>query len=403
MSQSTTNINISPRQRVKTALNHIQPDRVPVDFFATPEIWQKLIDQLQPEPCDVSIAEFADPYWEAILRHFQVDCRLLSYDQFCNPPTHVLHKGAVIDWWNSLSRSTPNRMWRQKLPDGISYDIWGHPIRIVKNPTGAYEEFVSWPLQAATSVEDLKSYSWPEPDWWDFSPIPRILTEMDSYQEHHIRFRVGSVFEIAWQLRGMADFLRDLALNPAIPLYIMDRLTDVYVENTRRVLELAGDRIDMIYFYDDVATQNSLMISRAMWAKFIKPRHLRIIEVAKSFGKTVMYHCDGAISPLIPDLIDMGVDLLSPIQTTAASMQPESLKSMFGDRLSFHGGIDIIEILPKKKPAEVVQEVKECIRILGKNGGYILASAHHIQSDTPLENIFAMYDLDLRYPDENLT
>lgn len=398
MNQENTASSTAPRQRVLTALSHIQPDRVPVDFLATPEIWRRLVEHLQPDPSGVGNSEFSDPLWEAVLRHLQVDCRSLSYDQFCNPPMHVLRKGAVVDWWNSCSRSTPNRMWRQVLPDGDSYDIWGHHIRVAENLTGAYEEFASWPLEKATSIEDLKSYPWPEPDWWDFRPIPGILAEMDRYQEHHIRFRVGSVFEVGWQLRGMQAFLMDLATDPAIPLYIMDRLTDVHVENMRRVLQLAGERVDMIYFYDDVATQKSLMLSRPMWEKHIRPRHLRIIETAKSFGKPVMYHCDGAIFPLIRELIDMGVDLLNPVQTTAAGMEPERLKAQFGDRLSFHGGIDIIETLPKKTPAEVAQEVKDRISVLGRNGGYIMASSHHIQSDTPLENIFTMYDLALRYP-----
>lgn len=396
MSQNNTTSSVTPRQRVLTALNYVQPDRVPVDFLATPEIWHRLADHLRADPSGVGGSEFSDPLWEAILRYFQVDCRVISYDQFCNPPAHVLHKGAVSDWWNSHSRSTPNRMWRQVLPDGDSYDIWGHHIRVAENQTGAYEEFAGWPLEAATSVEDLKNYPWPDPDWWDFRPIPGILAEMDSYQEHHIRFRIGSVFEIGWQLRGMQAFLMDLAVDPAIPLYVMDRLTDVHVENLRRVLKLAGERIDMVYFYDDVATQKSLMLSRAMWEKYIRPRHLRIIEAAKSFGTPVMYHCDGAISPLIPELIDMGVDLLNPVQANVAGMEPESLKATFGNRLSFHGGIDIVETLPNKTPAEVAHEVRDRISVLGRGGGYIMASSHHIQSDTPLENIFAMYDLSLR-------
>ncbi len=387
---------ISPRERVKTALRHEEPDRVPVDFLATPEIWRRLVERLQPDADAVGESEYFDPVWEAILRHFEVDCRVISYDQFCQPPESILRPGAEVDWWDALSRSTPNRMWRQRTPEGDFYDIWGHHIRIVENPSGAYEEFASWPLKDAASVEDLKSHPWPEPDWWDFSPIPGIIEQLDQHEAYHIRFRIGSVFEIAWQLRGMQEFLMDLALDPAIPLYIMDRLTEVYVENTRRVLDLAGDRLDMVYFYDDVATQVGLMISRDMWQKYIRPRHARLIEVAKEYGKPVMYHCDGAIYPLIPELIDLGVDVLNPIQADARDMDPRRLKEEFGDRLSFHGGIDIIETLPRGTTEDVANEVRERVQVLGEGGGYILASSHHIQADTPLENVFAMYDPALR-------
>lgn len=387
---------ITSRARVLTALSHVQPDRTPVDFLAAPEIWQRLIDRLEvadPPPTD---ADFFDPRWEAVQRHFDVDCRLLSYDQFFNPPDSVIRPGAKVDWWGALSRSTPNRMWRQETPDETSYDLWGHVIRIVPNPTGAYEEYAVYPLSDAMSVEDLHSYAWPEPDWWDFSPLPEVVRKMDETGPYFMRFRIGSVFEVAWQLRGLQETLMDLVLQPEIPKYIMERLTDVYVENTRRALELVGDRLDMVYFYDDVATQNGLMISEKMWREFIRPCHVRLIEVARSHNIPVMYHCDGAIYPLVNELIEMGVNLLNPIQADAAGMEPKKLKDEYGDRLSFHGGIDIIKTLPRGSADDVRAEVRERCRVLGRDGGYIMASSHHIQSDTPLDNVFAMYEVENR-------
>jgi uroporphyrinogen decarboxylase len=349
---------VTPRQRVLTALRHRQPDRLPVDFLATPEIWRRLQDQLGVRSQPLRDEDFFDPAWESILQRFAVDCRVISYDQFCRPPQQALLPGARIDWWNALSRSTPNRMWRQELPDGTARDIWGHVIRIVNNPSGAYEEYATWPLAAAGSVDDLKQHPWPDPDWWDFTPLRGLLAQYDAQEEYHLRFRIGSVFEIAWQLRGMQEFL-----------------------------------MDMVYFYDDVATQQNLMISARMWRRVIKPLHQRIIDVAKAYGKPVMYHCDGALYPLIPELIEMGVDLLNPVQADAAGMDPQRLKDEFGDRLSFHGGIDIIKTLPRGSVDDVKAEVAERMRVLGRNGGYILASSHHIQSDTPLANVSAMYDL----------
>jgi uroporphyrinogen decarboxylase len=267
---------------------------------------------------------------------------------------------------------------------------------VVENPYGAYEEQASFPLSNAQSRTDVSKHPWPEPDWWDFAALTGIVNDLNAMGEYHIRYRIGSVFEIAWQLFGMEKFMADLVLNPDIPLHIMNRLTEVYVEKTRKVLDIAGDQIDMVYFYDDVATQTSLMISKPMWEKFVKPFHAQIVEVAKSFGKLVMYHCDGAIYPLIPDLIDMGIDMLNPIQADAKGMEPAKLKKEFGDRLSFHGGIDIIDTLPNSTPTGVKDEVSTRIAQLGASGGYILAPSHHIQSNTPIANIRAMYDISLR-------
>ncbi len=387
---------ITPRDRVLTAFSHHQPDRCPVDFLATNEVWDKLLVHFQPDAAAVGQSDYFDPRREAVLRLLDVDCRVVSYDMFCKPPDDALEPGATIEWWDVLSRSTPCRMWRQKLPDGTMREVFGRQMRIVRNPTGAYEENCGYPLAHATTVDELKSYRFPDPDWWDYTPLPAVIDHLNREQPYHIRFRIGSVFEVAWQLRGMSSFLTDMAMEPDIPKYIMERLTDIYVENTRRVLEIAGDKLDAVYFYDDVASQKSLLISRGMWGEFIRPCHERIIEVAKQYNKTVIYHSDGALRPLLPDLIAMGVDVLNPVQADAKGMEPVGLKADFGDQLVFHGGIDIIRTLPKGTVDEVRSEVSERIRVLGKDGGYLLCSSHHIQSDTPLENVLAMYDLALR-------
>ena len=387
---------ISPRDRVNTAIERKLPDRTPVDFLAVPEIWNGLIDCEKPQKFNHDSPPLFNPFWEQLLQELEVDCRVISYDQFCNPPDSILNPKAKIDWYSSPSRSTPNRMWRQITSDNQILDIWGRQFKISEQPYGTYEVLTSFPLNDSRSLADLKMYAWPEPDWWDFTSLPRLFKQLDIKQEYHLRYRIGSVFEVAWQLCGMEQFLRDLAIDPKIPTYIMERLTDVYVEKTRRFLSAAGDRVDMVYFYDDVATQNSLLISKQMWTDFIKPHHVRIINVAKSFDKKVMYHCDGALYPLLPDLIDIGIDILNPIQTDAKGMKPEILKKEFGNKLCFHGGIDIIETLPNGSPDDVRQEVKNCIKVLGYNGGYVMAGSHHIQADTPLDNVRAMYDPQIR-------
>jgi uroporphyrinogen decarboxylase len=382
----------TPRARGRAALAHREPDRVPADFLATPRVWDGLISRLAPDPTGCGPAGYVEPAREALLRRLEIDLRVLSYDMFCDPPERFVGDGEV-DWWSSSDRSTPNRMWRRRNPDGTMTDIWGTHRRTV----GGYEEFASWPLQGAESPADLDRFTWPEPDWWDFSPIAEIVRELDAHEEHHLRFRIGSVFELAWQLRGMQELLIDLAANPALARAIMSRIADVHVENTRRVLDLIGDRLDLVYFYDDVATQHSLLISPETWRTEVRPHHARLVELARSRGIPVMYHCDGAIYPLIPELIELGIDVLNPIQPDAGGMDAARLKSEFGDRLSFHGGIDIVHTLPGGTPDEVAAEVRRCVETLGENGGYVMCSSHHIQPDTPVENILAMYEPELRY------
>lgn len=383
-------------ERVNLALNHKQPDRTPVDFLATPEIWQKLAKYYGIDSIPDDDSRYFSPVRRQIMKKLQVDCAVISYDMFYAPPEEVIDNGSKIDWWNSLARSTPARMWRQINAKGIIKDLWGHQYRLVNTGNGAYEEFVGFPLGNAKSVEDVKKYSWPKPEYWDFSKLREVIYDIRTDNDYHIRFRVGSVFEYAWQLRGMEQFMIDMASEPEIPEAIMICITDILTSILEMALEEASDLIDMVYFYDDVGSQENLMVSKRMWQRMIRPYHDRLISVIKKYGKQVMYHTDGAVYPIIPELIDMGIDVLNPIQPTAKNLDPKSLKQEFGGRLSFHGGIDIVETLPKGSPEEVQKEVVERIQILSQNGGYVMCSSHHIQSDTPVENVLAMYEMRLR-------
>ena len=147
------------------------------------------------------------------------------------------------------------------MPDETLYDIWGEHRKVKDHALGHYETHANWALGQATSIDDLKNHPWPRPDWWDFSELPAMIDHLQQDGPFHVRFRLGSFFEEAWGLRGLEQFMLDIALEPAIPAYIMDRLLEVHLENLKTVLELAGDKLDMVYTYDDVATQNSLLSS----------------------------------------------------------------------------------------------------------------------------------------------
>ncbi|MFN8454283.1 MAG: uroporphyrinogen decarboxylase family protein [Anaerolineae bacterium] len=235
---------------------------------------------------------------------------------------------------------------------------------------------------------------------------------LDRLQEDgpfHVRFRLGSFFEQAWALRGLEQFMLDFALDPSIPEYIMDRILEVHLANLETVLKIAGDKLDMVYTYDDVATQNSLMISPDSWRTSVKPRHQKILDLVHRYGKTAMYHCDGAVAPLIPELIDIGVDVLNPIQPDSKGMEPAGLKEKYGAKMTFHGGVDIIKTLPRGTVEQVQKEVRARVQVLGAGGGYNYA-VPIIFSRTPrLKMCLPMYDPALRrlnnspYAQENLT
>ena len=347
---------MSPWERVECALSHKEPDRVPFDFWAVPEVWQALRTGL-----DV-------PDDETVQRLLGIDCRMVT--------TRYVGSKA------------------RELPDGTFIGPWGTHRRQVRNEFGSYDEYASHPLAAAETVADVLDWDWASPDDWDVSAVADQCRQLNRETRYHLRYEVGGIFEWSWALRGFERFLLDLVEQPEIAGAIMDRFTDIYIENTLRVIEAAGGALDMVYTYDDVGTQDRLLISPGMWRRYILPRHQRLNAAIRSaaYPVKIMYHSCGAVFPLIGAFIDeMGIDVLNPLQPRAAGMDAARIKNAFGDRLSFHGAIDIQKTLPHGTPADVEAEVLERCRILGRGGGYICTSAHYIQADTPLENILALY------------
>jgi len=344
--------NMLPRERVLAALSHKVTDRVPLDFWAVPETWAKLKEYFKTDDEEV------------VLQNLGIDIRQFQPD----------YTGEVLT-----------------LDDGSYFDPMGvHRIK-VKNRFSEYEEYASAPLGFAKTVEDLERYErWPDIEKFDFASLSNKIG--DAHEKYYIKLETGGLFELSWALRGYEQFMMDMVLNPEIPHAIMSRLTDFYCEYVKRALENAGDKIDMIYTYDDVASQNGLLMSKDMWKEFIQPYHKKLNRTIKSYGKTIMYHSCGAVYTLIEDLIDLPIDVLNPLQPLAAGMDMEEIKRNFGGRLCFHGAIDIQFLLPKGSRQEVAETVKKTIRILGAGGGYILSSAHYIQADTPVENIITMYE-----------
>jgi len=349
---------ITPRQRVEMALHHEEPDRVPFDFWAVPEVWAALRRYLDAD-------DDAD-----VLRLLGVDCRWVRTDYV--GPAPIVQE------------------------DGSYYDAFGTHRRSVSNEFCTYEEYAGHPLADVQTVAEVESWpGWPPTEHWDVGTLKDKIQALNRETQYWLCYEVGGIFEWSWGLRGFEQFLMDLVTQPEIACAIMDCYTDLYIANVTRVLEAAAScrrGIDMVYTYDDVGTQRGLLISKALWRELILPRHLRLNAAIRRFPVKIMYHSCGAIYPLIGALADeLGIDVLNPLQPQAAGMDAARIKREFGDRLSFYGAVDIQRTLPRGTPQEVRAEVQERCRVLGRGGGYICASAHYIQADTPLENIVAMY------------
>lgn len=342
-----------PRERVRAALAHRPTDRVPLDFWGVPETCAKLR------------AHFGTDSDEDVLRALSVDIRQFQ-PGYTGPPLKVLEDGSFF---------APMGTHRKK----------------VRNEFCEYEEYAGSPLGFVEDVKDFERYEWPNIDYFDFESLPEKIG--DAHETYYIKLETGGLFELAWALRGYEQFMTDMIDAPEIAHFIMNKLTDFYCEYVRRAMKHAGDQYDMVYTYDDIAAQNTLLMSPNMWREFLMPYHVRLNRVIREeCGKTVMYHSCGAVYDMIPLLMELPIDVLNPIQPAAKGMDFELIKKNFGDKLCFHGGMDIQYVLPRGTKAEVEQAVRRAVSTLGKGGGYILTSAHYIQADTPVGNIVAMYE-----------
>ena len=279
----------------------------------------------------------------------------------------------------------------EKNADGAYKNIFGVTKRDVSYGRGKYSEAVGFPLSRAETVSDVKNFHWPKACDHDFGAPFEILNKYPDYP-----FMVGyhSLGWVSWEMRGMETFLTDLYENPGIAGAIIEEVADYGYEYYRLLLGEAKSQgaknFSMIQLADDWATQESLLISVEMFRKHFKPHYGRIIEMARGAGVFVEFHCCGAQSKLIPEFIDLGVDIVNPLQTSAAGMDPAFLKREYGRDIAFSGGIDVQTVLPMGNPESVRDEVFRMLEIMGAGGGYVLAPSHSIQTDVPVQNVVAM-------------
>ena len=254
---------------------------------------------------------------------------------------------------------------------------------------GVYQEAVVHPLAGASSAADVERFEWPEARDWDVSGL---RAQCDEWRDYPILCGSYEPFYLYCRLRGMEQAVADLIEAPSVADAALERIYYIHEALIRRILDEVAGRIDFVYIAEDLGTQESLLLSPALFRRFLKPWMARMIALVHSYGVRVYHHDDGAIRPLIGDLIEMGIDLLNPIQWRCRGMEREGLARDFGASVVFHGGVDNQHTLPYGTPEDVRSEVAENIRIFGGCKGYVVAPCHNIQANTPTANILALYE-----------
>lgn len=284
---------------------------------------------------------------------------------------------------------------RKRDPHSPFIDSWGSGQMEI----GPDEWFPGvHPLSDAASIEDLESYpGWPDmKDPSRVAHVKAVAQKLAEQNEYAIMATPWLLFplERAFAMQGMDVFLLNLAINPEFAIALLEKTASLCKELMEPFLAEMGDQVDIIKVGDDLGTQESLLISPKMYRDILKPIHADYIDFIKQrTDAKVFFHTDGDVVPLIPDFIEMGIDILNPIQTSAGKMADlASLKKKFGKNILFCGGIDTHRVLPAGTQEEVRQEVKRVIEQLGENGGYMVASVHTIMNDVPPENVLAMVD-----------
>ena len=316
------------------------------------------------------------------------------YEHFGTSSKEALFEILNVDTWMMLPEGfdpEPIEGTKQKQ------SIWGFKTTVAEYSGGMYDEICYNPLAGKDDIGDIKKWTPPSDDQVGFSHFP---AEAQAHQDKAVIgvFTHGAYF-IATDLRGMEDLMMDFAMRKDYAHCLIEKISERILTYLEIMLESFGQGIDIVYMADDYCSQRGPLFSPADFSKFVMPYLKRAVEKVHKHNKKFLLHCCGAVRPLMPMIIEAGVDILEPIQIHAEGMEPEGLKRDFGQDMCFYGGVDLQEILCKATPQQVKDEVKRLIDVLGNNGGYILGPGHtYIQIDAPVENIVAMYETAASYP-----
>lgn len=346
---------LTPRQRVLAALRRHEPDRVPreLSFGAfTPALMQRFRE----------ITGYEDPaeYW-----NFEV--RAVNFRYPDPMPEHF--------------------EWLGELPPGATVDSWG--MGAVPGSLWHFTDYIH-PLASAETPATIASY--PLPDVYNPLCWQHLQAEVASLHSRELAAMgelACTIFEQSWYLRGLENLLSDFLLRPELAEVLLDRMTALRCFQAETYAR-AG--VDILRLGDDVSHQRGMMMSPAIWRRWLKPRLARVIAAARAIKPDILifYHCDGDCRAIVPELIEIGVDILNPVQPEC--MDPAEMKQQYGDRLSFWGTIGTQTTFPFGTPEEMKAVVRERIRTVGRGGGLLLAPTHILEPDVPWENIVAFFE-----------
>ena len=375
---------MNSRERLISALNHREPDRVPIDLGGTPTstISIKALENLknhlgfkgETRPLSsIFLTAYPD---DEIIKHFGVDVRLIT----ANPPgdfeLRTSPQGKVVDEWGVVY---------QKHEEAQTHFVVEHAA----------------PFRQVTQKEEIERYPWPNPA--DPSRYHGLKEVAKKYREAGFGVIVNTPLMVMTQtewMRGLEQFMMDTVLNPSLLEYMMDRILEIQMEMSRLLLREVGAYADVVLMGDDLSHQGGLTYSPDMYRKLFKPRHKKKVGFLKKHaGKAkILYHCCGGVEPLLRDLIELGIDAINPVQVSAKGMgDTKTLKSLYGRELTFWGGIDTQRVLPFGTPVEVKEEVRRRIEDLAPGGGLVLAAVHNLRPEVKPENICALFEAAAEY------
>jgi uroporphyrinogen decarboxylase len=374
---------MNSRERIIKTLNHKEPDKIPIELNGssnsslTIEAYKKLrkfLGLYEDKYIDVSwITMGTVRAKEDLLEIYGIDTRSI----FLQPS----QKTKIIF-----------------LPDGSFYDDFGARWK----PASYYYDVIERPLENINRIKDLEKVTWDDP--CDITRIDGLKKYTIELFEETDKCLVGDFhtlgpFEGGCYLRGFENFLMDLYQNEKFAKYLLDKLTEYCIKKWDLFLNEVGDYVQVVCQGDDLGMQNSLYISPEMYRNFIKPLHRKIYDFIKTKTKAkILMHSCGSINKIIKDFIEIGVEVLNPIQRSAAGMDIKTLKNKFGRDISFWGGgIDIQQQLPNYNLKQIDEEIKRTIDILAPGGGFIFFPTHNIQPDVPPENIDQMFKSVMKY------
>ncbi len=374
---------MTSRERVLAALNHRQPDRVPLDLGGN----------------QTGIHKFA---YEALVRHLGLDEEIEIMDavqQLARPgeavlerlrvDTRYVHAGAASDFDGQIVVAERDGKRWHDLTDEFGVR-WSMP-----DDSPLYMDITHHPLSAAT-VADLSDYPWPRGgDPGRFAGLRERALQLRQETPYAVVSGIsGVVYEICWYMRGLEQWFMDMLERPDFCEALLDRTLRFWLDWFQVFLDEVGDVVDVIMIGDDLAGQGGPLFRPDFYRRVVQPRHRQLVQYIKSrTSAKVWYHTCGACLDYIPDLLENGIDALNPVQISAAQMDPEQLKAEFGDRLVFWGGaIDAQHVLPHADPETVREHVRKNLQAFKPGGGYVLNNVHNIQAGVPPENVLAMYD-----------